>query len=128
MTAEMYKVLPIEGKGLGAVASKFIKKGTLILNEKPQISLENDPEIPLEIHIRQVISCFYEMSESDQNDFMKLYDKFDGDTVKSESNLGLALREGLLEISCQHSQIAEDFLYLYHKYISRWFKAGINIP
>ena len=98
MTAEMYKVLPIEGKGLGAVASKFIKKGTLILNEKPQISLENDPEIPLEIHIRQVISCFYEMSESDQDEFMRLYNKFDGDHVKSESNLGLALREGLLEI------------------------------
>ena len=98
MTAEMYKVLPIEGKGLGAVASKFIKKGTLILNEKPQISLENDPEIPLEIHIRQVISCFYEMSESDQSEYMKLHDKFDSDLVKSESNLGLALREGLFEI------------------------------
>ena len=98
MTAEMYKVLPIEGKGLGAVASKFIKKGTLILNEKPQISLENDPEIPLEIHIRQVISCFYEMSDSDQSEYMKLYNKFDGDLVKSETNLGLALREGLLEI------------------------------
>ena len=98
MTAEMYKVLPIEGKGLGVVATKFIKKGTLILNEKPQISLENDPEIPLEIHIRQVISCFYEMSESDQSEYMKLYDKFDSDLVKSESNLGLALREGLFEI------------------------------
>ena len=34
---ELYQVKEIEGKGRGIFASKFIKKGTLILKEEPQI-------------------------------------------------------------------------------------------
>ena len=34
---EMYRVTPIEGKGFGIVATKFIKRGTLILEEKAQM-------------------------------------------------------------------------------------------
>ena len=35
--AAIYKVVNIEGKGLGCVASTDIKRGSLILNENPQI-------------------------------------------------------------------------------------------
>ena len=35
--AAIYKVVEIEGKGLGCVASTDIKRGSLILNENPQM-------------------------------------------------------------------------------------------
>ena len=33
----MYELKSIDGKGLGAIAKKNVKRGTLILEEKPQI-------------------------------------------------------------------------------------------
>ena len=35
--SEFYQVVEIDGKGLGCVATKDIKRGTLILKEKAQI-------------------------------------------------------------------------------------------
>ena len=35
--ADIYKLVDIEGKGLGCVASTDIKRGSLILNENPQM-------------------------------------------------------------------------------------------
>ena len=40
---EFFQVKPIEGKGFGIVATKFIKRGTLILQEEPQIQIEAPP-------------------------------------------------------------------------------------
>ena len=37
--ANLYKVIDIQGKGFGCVATQDIPKGTLILAEKPQIVL-----------------------------------------------------------------------------------------
>ena len=40
----MFQVKPVEGKGFGIVATKFIKKGVLILQEDPQIQIEPNEE------------------------------------------------------------------------------------
>ena len=39
--SEFYKVVEIEGKGMGCVALKEIKLGTMILQEKPQLKLKS---------------------------------------------------------------------------------------
>ena len=38
MENQLYEVVEVEGKNLGCVALKDVKKGTLILKEKPQFS------------------------------------------------------------------------------------------
>jgi hypothetical protein len=35
--SDLYELKSIDGKGLGAIAKQNIKRGTLILKEKPQI-------------------------------------------------------------------------------------------
>ena len=39
--SEYYQVKKIEGKGMGCVALKEIKLGTMILQEKPQLKLKS---------------------------------------------------------------------------------------
>lgn len=46
----MYKVVNIEGKGMGCVALKDIKPGTIILNEVPQYTIQHDVLIGKVIH------------------------------------------------------------------------------
>ena len=59
----LYKVVKIDGKGLGCVALKDIEIGTLILKEKPQCIATPD----------NVIQSFVCMSKSDQDEYLKLY-------------------------------------------------------
>ena len=46
----VYKVVNIEGKGMGCVALKDIKPGTIILNEVPQYTIQHDVLIGKVIH------------------------------------------------------------------------------
>jgi hypothetical protein len=87
----MFQVKPVEGKGFGIVATKFIKKGVLILQEDPQIQIEPDDFIDGEdlmssmvanpgawkIWIMKLWSLFSQMEESDQKEYLELDNKFD---------------------------------------------------
>lgn len=95
--SELYQITEIGGKGRGVVASKFIKKGTLILKERPQIppieipedvlneveTMRNmhkcisNPEMKskLEGFVRNVVSFFYQMKESEQKEYLNLRSK-----------------------------------------------------
>ena len=73
---EAYQILPTSGKGWGMFASTFIKRGTLILKEEPQIPVVYQPFMPNSFDkYLQVISHFYQMSDSDQIDYMLLHDE-----------------------------------------------------
>ena len=50
MENQIYKVVNIEGKGMGCVALKDIKPGTVILNEVPQYIIQKDVLIGKVIH------------------------------------------------------------------------------
>ena len=63
----LYKVVKIDGKGLGCVALKDIEIGTLILKEKPQC-LGLTPE--------SVIQSFERMSKKDQEEYLKLHNNY----------------------------------------------------
>ena len=72
----LYKFEKIDGKGFGCIALKDIKKGTLILEEKPQCACVNDigseEKWTSELFSR-LLKNFYTMSPSDQSEFLKLH-------------------------------------------------------
>ena len=86
---EMYRVTQIEGKGFGVVATKFIKRGTLIFKEKPQMPCVDEPLPHLQMqpdswkdYFKRVMSLFDQMSESDQEEYLKLHISHEREDVK----------------------------------------------
>ena len=71
-SGNLYKLVNIEGKGLGCVAIDEIKPGTLILKEKPQCTMLCVKSNRYE----DIITAFYVMKKSDQDEYMKLYNKY----------------------------------------------------
>ena len=78
---ELFQVMETEGRGLGCMATKDIKMGTVILRETPQlpISLANEagkivwsPE-----SVMGLLASFNCMNKTDQTEYLNLYDKFD---------------------------------------------------
>ena len=67
-----YKVVKIEGKGMGCVALKDIEIGTLILKEKPQCVRSGC------LNIESVIQSFEMMSKNDQSEYLKLHNAHTG--------------------------------------------------
>ena len=60
MENQIYKVVNIEGKGMGCVALKDIKPGTIILNEVPQYTIQRDVLIGKVIHQKlKFISIYF---------------------------------------------------------------------
>ena len=90
--ANLYKVIEIQGKGLGCVATEDIPKGTLILAEKPQIVL--DQEIGIQAIFgnlrKNVCSGFFAMSKEDQQEYFKLSNSF-----KEENDLNVPMKQKL---------------------------------
>ena len=70
-----YKVEKIVGKGFGCIATKDIKRGTLILKEKGQV-FDNGSKSVTEDWIKNVVNSFNGISKSDQEEFFKLHNRF----------------------------------------------------
>ena len=66
----LFKIVPIEGKGVGWVALQDIKIGTLILKEKCQL----EPKIQNDLW--SLIESFFFMTKFDQEDFLRLSNPF----------------------------------------------------
>ena len=71
--SDFYKVVAIDGKGFGCVATKKIKPGTLIFSEKP--ALGNCPET---IYFKTMMSSFKKLTQNDQKEYLELHNRFDG--------------------------------------------------
>ena len=74
--SSLYKVTKIKGKGLGCVAISDIKKGSLILMEKPQLCVETEERKGSSMWIKSLLKSFYEMSKAHQHEYMTLRNKF----------------------------------------------------
>ena len=70
MKEGLFKIVPIEGKGVGWIALQDIKIGTLILSEKCQF----EPKIQNDLW--SLMECFFSMTTMDQKDFLKLSNLF----------------------------------------------------
>ena len=81
--ATVYKVVDIEGKGLGCVALTEIKRGALILNETPQIQssgktlYEASQTGQVTEWIKSLLKSFNHLNEADQLEFMTLCNNYD---------------------------------------------------
>ena len=76
----------IKGKGIGYVALKNIKIGTLILDEKPQIFTEGIP--PESKFFKSLSESFKKLQLNDQEKYLKLYNRFEKtDLLKEISNI-----------------------------------------
>ena len=67
---ELYEIVPIEGKGLGCIALKKIKKGSLILQEKPSCVANFD-------NCQSIINAFQCMTNNDQNEYLILHNRYE---------------------------------------------------
>ena len=78
MDQHLYKVVQIENKGQGCIALKDIKKGTLILQEKPQIVAKShgiNPDGSKTVNILEIIKAFGQMSEMEKDGYFKLHNR-----------------------------------------------------
>ena len=71
-----FEVVNIKGKDLGCVALKDLKKGTLILKEKPQLAEVESNGIWTDKLFNEVWSNFILMSKSNRDDYLKLSNQF----------------------------------------------------
>jgi len=69
MTSTMYEIMRTEYKGLGVIATKDIKKGSLILSEYPQMPHDED--------VLALWESYEKMPLVDQNEYMTLHNKYD---------------------------------------------------
>ena len=82
--SELYRITSVKGKGLGIIASKFIRKGTDILTEEAQIPYVDYPPNIQAIRaetwiewIKNITSSFNKMKKSDQKDYLELYNMYE---------------------------------------------------
>ena len=85
MENQLYEVVEVVGKNLGCVALKDIKKGTLILKEKPQFSdieaSESDTIWSQELFMH-LLKNFKNMNQSDREEYLKLSSRHTFDELK----------------------------------------------
>ena len=73
--SSVYKVAEVEGKGLGCIATTDIEKGSIILEENPQIYEGTDEAWTLK-WIKTLMKSFDQMSNTDQSEFLTLHEDF----------------------------------------------------
>ena len=114
----LYKVVKIEGKDLGCVAIKEIKKGTLILQEKPQCFANASG--PSKIDLADLFKSFNKMSQENQEGFLKLHNRFE--TVEA---LELTKKQkDWLETNAKNK---DKMLEIYGIYRTNGFENGVAI-
>ena len=93
--SSLCEVIEIERKGLGCIATTDIKKGALILAEKPQLSVNSAETILSKKWIQSLQKSFNEMSVNDKLDFLTLHNQFKTyqpeEDIKSETFSGLKI-------------------------------------
>lgn len=90
---EVFEIKETRLKGLGAFAKEAIKRGSLILIEKPQCTPEKYKAAALPQKCRNfgdgvfwmwtVVSSFNSMNQNDQEEYMKLYDMYNDDNFQN---------------------------------------------
>ena len=124
----MFQVNPVEGKGFGIVATKFIKKGVLILQEDPQIQIEPNEESQRgedlmssivanpgswKIWINKLWSLFNQMEESDQKEYLELYNSFEGEIHVLGKVMLLVLVNQMKENEEDDAEKILDIVFIY---------------
>ena len=109
-----FEVLNIEGKDLGCVALQDLKKGALILKEKPQfVSVTEPTRMWTKESYNEALSNFNSMSKSNQVDYLKLSNQFKE----------MAVEKSKISIT-ENCEILEQIIGIYE---TNKFKGGVGI-
>ena len=77
----MYSVDKVEGKGLGCIATKKIKKGTLILREKPSLVKVADVNKDMNPTVlKNLIDAYVKMEVGEKEEYLTLANKYSEDS------------------------------------------------
>ena len=113
----IFKVEEVKGKHFGCVATEDIQKGTIILQEKPQC-IANWSGSRLK-KFENVIEAFKKMSKCDQDNYLKLYNKFtESQTLNSEIKDWIKNDQGISNAK------ASSIVGIY---VSNFYKMGVGI-
>jgi len=125
MTMErVFKVEQIEGKNLGCVALTDIKKGTLILQEKPQVIVNGSG--PSLIYL---LNCYNQMNETTQKDYLTLYNRFkdlNDMNEKDKENVKQEMEWLQKNLNFDH-KVLQRIQDIYGIYLTNTFEQGVGI-
>ena len=123
---QLYKVEAIVGKDLGCVAINDIKKGTIILQEIPQCTANASD--PSELDVRSVINSFNKMTNVDQNEFLKLHNRFSENNNIDELLMKNQKQKDLIKTMTNSNQTEMDkIINIYGIYRTNGFETGVAI-
>ena len=123
MQDQIFKVVPIEGKGFGVVATKFIKKGDFVLKENPQMPSTNKET--WKNYVKEIVSNFNLMNQCDQNEYLELDNKYETENSQKEPKY-LEIQTEINEIE-KDSKKAEELLKIVCIYRTNAFNNGLSI-
>jgi len=135
---QLFEIQTIEGKGVGFVATKEIKRGTVIFTESPQLDLALEEKGKIydvefnPILLEKVMSSFNRMKKTDQEDYLKLHNNFDHihslppqkySLLKTE----LEMRRLSLNSIEANKEKAEEMIKIFNIYGSNAFLNGVYL-
>jgi len=135
---QLFEIQTIEGKGVGFVATKDIKRGTVIFTESPQLDLALEEKGKIydvefnPILLEKVVSSFNRMKKTDQEDYLKLHNNFDNihslppkkySLLKTE----LEMRRLSLNSIEANKEKAEEMIKIFNIYGSNAFLNGVYL-
>ena len=112
MMSSTFKVTEIEGKGLVCIAMTDISKGSLILNENPQMSAGAE-KTGSEKWIKSLMKSFNEMSKANQLEYMMLKNKC---SWLIDRNFALKSRIGQMEKDSEKADEIFQICCIYESY------------
>ena len=87
--SNMFKVIEVEGKGLRCIATTEIEKGSVILNENPQIPANKAEaeQMGSSKWIKSLLKSFRKMSKANQIEYMTLGNKSSEEIINRNLDL-----------------------------------------
>ena len=132
MIDDLYQVVEIDGKGLGCVAIKDIKRGTVILRESPQLRVSL-PDYTLHLDLSplsiiEIMTTFNGMKKDDQIEYLKLSNSFDNhlpEEQKLEVQSYLEESRAKLISMGKANNEAKEMLRIFGIYLTNSFHGGV---
>jgi len=104
---ELYSLTEIEGKGLGCIARKKIKKGTLVLREKPSLVIPEHEDVDND-WVKTVIEAYMTMEPEEKKEYLTLANKYSEKTIEQKKEKFMEARSAQFENTVTKELLAMD--------------------
>jgi len=125
--SEFYKVVEIEGKGMGCIATKKIKPGTIILTQKRDVYAKGLQDMNPTLFFKSLMASFNDLTPTDQEEYMKLNNRFEEKMLSVQIKmLPNDLFNGM-EDGAETQAYTDQVLKVYGIYQTNNFDDGVSI-